>query len=198
MATARSMRKSSSAPSPRRPRSATLKGPRANRPRAASAESASKSELVKTAQTAAKKRPEGKPAAQLFKRMDRNGDGKVTADEVPEERRPMIERLIERADRDGDQALSLQEFTAAMDKRRPNAGAPPAGSPVAKRPFQAVGGKGRLPGLFGAIDADGDGQLSSDEIAAAPAVIRKLDVNGDGKVSLDEIMEHAARAGGDN
>ena len=69
----------------------------------------------------AEKPPEGKPAEskpaentpakagpapeQIFKRMDRNGDGKVTVDEVPENRRPMVERLIKRGDKDGDGAL---------------------------------------------------------------------------------------------
>jgi len=35
----------------------------------------------------------------LFKRLDANGDHKVTLDEVPEERRDRFKRLIERGDR---------------------------------------------------------------------------------------------------
>lgn len=55
----------------------------------------------------------------LFKRMDQNGDGKVTADEVPEERREMLERMIERGDKDGDGALSLDELKAVFGRRQP-------------------------------------------------------------------------------
>ncbi|MEX0978051.1 MAG: hypothetical protein WDZ48_04330, partial [Pirellulales bacterium] len=77
------------------------------------------------------KRPEsGRGPAELFKRMDRNADGKVTADEVPEERRAMVAKMIERGDKDGDQALSLEEFSKVFSQRK---GAPPAEGDTAKR-----------------------------------------------------------------
>jgi Ca2+-binding EF-hand superfamily protein len=79
-----------------------------------------KSEPAKPGKTA--KGSEAPSAAQLFKRMDRNGDGKVTADEVPAARRAMIEKLISRLDTDGDKALSLEEFAKGRDKLRAAAG----------------------------------------------------------------------------
>ena len=41
--------------------------------------------------------------------------------------------------------------------------------------------------LMRALDADGDGELSAAEIAAAPAALKKLDRNGDGKLSGEEL-----------
>jgi Ca2+-binding EF-hand superfamily protein len=57
------------------------------------------------------KRPQGRPdGKRLFARLDKNGDGKLTADEVPQERRAFVERMIRRGDKNNDQALSLEEF----------------------------------------------------------------------------------------
>jgi hypothetical protein len=49
-------------------------------------------------------------------------------------------------------------------------------------------GAPRRDARFSALDRDGDGVLSADEIAAAPASLRKLDANGDGTLTLDEVF----------
>jgi Ca2+-binding EF-hand superfamily protein len=135
------------------------------------------------------KQPDVRPGVQrLFTRLDKNGDGKVTLDEVPDAHRPMIERSLRHFDKDGDKALSLEEFSAAMEHARPGEGQPPA---VAARPAQFGGNPRGFMGLFGLLDADHDGKLSSDEISAAPERLRTLDKNGDGTVSPDEIMAFA-------
>ncbi len=141
--------------------------------------------------------------SQLFGRMDRNGDGKVTADEIPEERRPMVERLIERGDKDNDGALTLEELTAAFAARagKPAGDAAPGNPKKKKKPAEANAAKGKKKaakagspqGLFAALDADHDGQLVAAEIDAAPAVLRKLDRDGDGNLTPRELL---AGAGG--
>ena len=120
------------------------------------------------------------PAA-LFARFDRNGDDKLTLEEVPEERRGFFEPLIQRADRDGDGALSQEEFTAAMSRQQP-------GQPGSTPPAAASAGGERL---FVAIDANGDGTLSAEEIAAAADSLKKLDANGDGAISREELRPAA-------
>jgi hypothetical protein len=45
-----------------------------------------------------------------------------------------------------------------------------------------------------ALDTDGDGELSADEIANAAAALRKLDKDGDG-LSRDELRPEPSREG---
>lgn len=72
-----------------------------------------------------------------------------------------------------------------------------AGLALAQPPFggRPVEGGGPPGGPFGppripimtAIDANGDGELSADEIAKAAEALKKLDKNGDGKLSREEL-----------
>ncbi len=80
---------------------------------------------------------------QLFQRIDRNNDGKVTRDEVPERAPERIKALLRRADTDNDGAVSFEEFEkgfAAVARRLgrpdgpPRAGQPGFGPPRGDRP----------------------------------------------------------------
>ena len=62
----------------------------------------------------------------LFKRLDKNADGFIAAEEVPQQRRDNVKRL----DKDGDGRISLAEHLAAMGSR-------PA-SPVTRTQSNAV------------------------------------------------------------
>jgi acetyl esterase/lipase len=63
-----------------------------------------------------------------FDRWDRNGDGKLTRDELPE----AIRGNFDRVDADGDGVISREEDAAFRGRRRPGAKQP--GRPDAKRP----------------------------------------------------------------
>ncbi len=59
-----------------------------------------------------------------------------------------------------------------------NEGRPPENGGRPSRPMSPV---------VQALDADGDGTLSAEEIANAATALKKLDKNGDGKLSQEEL-----------
>jgi hypothetical protein len=50
-----------------------------------------------------------------FGRLDADGDGQIQPGEVPERLRTQFDRLLQRADKDGDQVLSLEELKSVPD-----------------------------------------------------------------------------------
>ena len=77
-----------------------------------------------------------------------------------------------------------------------NGGQPNGQRPPRRQNMDNQGGPGG-PGMRGrrpvlpvieALDANHDGVIDADEIANAPAALRKLDKNGDGKLTMDELM----------
>ena len=63
---------------------------------------------------------------------------------------------------------------------------PASGAPPADAPPDGLAGRHHGPphgdGLFNALDADGDGTVSAEEIAAAATTLKKADTNGDGVI----------------
>ena len=134
--------------------------------------------------------PSGKAAEEMFDRQDANSDGKLTKDEIPEERRPGFERMLERFDTDGDGSISKEQFVKGMLAMAAG-GRPPEGAPPGGRPgFGGPGTPGGMPPLpvLKALDADGDGEISKEEIEGASKALTALDKNGDGKLTRDEIL----------
>ncbi|HEY1065665.1 MAG TPA: hypothetical protein VGE52_06140 [Pirellulales bacterium] len=130
---------------------------------------------------------------QMFKRLDANKDGKLTVDEFPEERREMVRKGLSRFD-DGDGALSTDEFANMMAAVRGNQPAEKPGESRnapegGEKPEMEMPGDERPAGspIFAALDADGDGALTSAELASAADRLRKFDANGDGKITREEI-----------
>jgi Ca2+-binding EF-hand superfamily protein len=189
---------------------------------------------------------EAAPAA--LAKLDKNGDGKITADEV---RPPMPEgrgrgergpegaarpdpaeetvKMLMSFDANGDGKLSRAELPERFQGLFDRAGVAPDGfltpdqirklaAATAPPPADAErgdreereggrggpggrGGRGemnfiRMDPILAAIDANGDGILSAEEIRNAPAAIRKLDKDGNGEISREEAMPPMGRRGG--
>lgn len=139
-------------------------------------------------------RPAGAPdpqaAAGIFDRQDANSDGKLTKDEVPEERRETFQKMLDRLDGDKDGGLTKEEFVRGLAQatQRANGAAQPE-PPPQRRP--EGGFPGGPPGggspVVRSLDANGDGELSAEEIAGASKALAALDKNGDGKLTREEL-----------
>lgn len=116
--------------------------------------------------------------------MDGNGDGKVTLAEFKNARVSMLMR----ADANKDGKLSKAELEAGMAAMRKTAGATGAtGGGQTPR-----GGAGMM---FGMMDANNDGFLTRPEIEKMiERRFSRIDVNGDGALSSGEVA--AMRSGG--
>ena len=117
--------------------------------------------------------------------FDKNGDGQLTRDELPER----LQGLFDRADTDHNGILTADEIRKAAQ----SAAAPAARGGGEGRGGGREGGRGnfgsfmRLDPILAALDANGDGVISAEELAAAPQSLKKLDANGDGQLSADEV-----------
>lgn len=104
--------------------------------------------------------------------LDRNGDGVLTRDEVPER----LQGLFTRADVNHDGKLTSEEIRASA-----------AGQAGPKGRVQHSGNATRMDPVLDAIDTNHDGILSAEEIVAAPISLKFLDKDGDGELSSTEL-----------
>ena len=127
--------------------------------------------------------------AAMLMSFDKNGDGKLTKTEVPER----MLGLFDRADADKDGTLTAEELTrsaaatAGPAADRPGFGRRDEGPEREGRRARGEGGRMRGDPLVAALDADRDGTISAGELASASTALRALDRNGDGQLTADEI-----------
>ncbi len=113
--------------------------------------------------------------------FDKNGDGQISKEELPER----MQGMFDRADANKDGFLTKEELTkvSAQTGRRDGGGdrggrgEGPRGGPQGMRPDA----------IFAALDTDNSGTISASEIKAASASLAKLDKNADGNLTEDEV-----------
>src|SRR6202451_4753284 len=82
------------------------------------------------------------------------------------------------------------------DQPPPRGDQPPPREDGEGPPRTQEGRFGRRPNpLMEALDTNQDGELSAEEIASAPASLKKLDKNGDGKLTEDELRPQGQGGG---
>ncbi|HVW11673.1 MAG TPA: hypothetical protein VHC90_23985 [Bryobacteraceae bacterium] len=114
--------------------------------------------------------------------FDANHDGKLEKSEVPER----MQGMFDRGDTNHDGILTRDEISKLAEANRQQQGGEGRGGEG--RGEGRGRGSGAFDVAFNALDADHDGEISSAEIANAPAALKTLDRNGDGQITNDEVM----------
>ncbi|HEV8002973.1 MAG TPA: EF-hand domain-containing protein, partial [Planctomycetaceae bacterium] len=145
----------------------------------------------------------------IFEMLDKNKDGKLTADEV--ENRPRIKALFDRL---GKSEMTLEELTAniggagnakkAANKIAKNAakkaakkGLAPASTSNTDEMSKKAGDSQGLPVFAKLLDTNHDGRLSREELSKANELFDRLDKNHDGVLDAKEMTETPAVATSD-
>jgi hypothetical protein len=144
-------------------------------------------------------------APDSLKKLDKNGDGKLTMDEL---RPPRPDGDNQKGPGDNQQPPKNNKPGAGKDgpkggggqRKGPAQDAPPGGkqtpSPDGSGQGGPQGGKRPAPPIIAALDTDKDGVISADEIANASASLRTLDKNGDGQLTPDEYRPEPPKRDG--
>ena len=112
---------------------------------------------------------------QKFERLDRNKDGKISLEEVPEKLRDRIKPLFDRAGKTGMTEKDWATFAGQMIK-------PATESSEQGRPRQ-----GRNPKFLRLLDVNQDRRISKVEWAQLSDKFEELDTNHDGELDMLEL-----------
>lgn len=143
--------------------------------------------------------PGGKGGAQrdvgeMFKRADKNGDGKLTLEEMPERLAERLKPLLEKA---GKSEVTQQDLEKLMARRGGGAN-PGKGNPVGGKPGAERMGRPNIEELFEDADTDGDGKILLSDVKDRGRMLverayDKLGKDLDEPITLDELKEALPR-----
>ncbi len=126
-------------------------------------------------------RPPGAPhiremAEDILERLDRNGDGSISGEEMPKAGRMDLSK----ADRNGDGGVDLMELTLVLTER-----------------MGREGGAGPMLQRLKQMDANGDGAIEKAEWKGPPERFDALDADRDGRITEAEVKQAVAAMGGE-
>lgn len=130
--------------------------------------------------------PVGPTVAEMVARLmefDGDGNGTLSKDELPDQ----LAGIFAQADADKNKVLTGAELTALVEKQEAEAKARAASRPAPPVPPRQGGRPMRVPPLQAALDANGDGEITKEELANAGLSLLVLDKDKDGKVSVEEL-----------
>jgi Ca2+-binding EF-hand superfamily protein len=113
--------------------------------------------------------------------FDKNKDGRLEKSEAPDR----LQGLFARLDENADGVLTADEIkkgAAAQPLQTPTRGRGEG------RQGEGRGGPPRRDAFYSALDKNGDGILSSDEITGATTALKAIDANGDGAITMEEVF----------
>jgi Ca2+-binding EF-hand superfamily protein len=125
--------------------------------------------------------------AALFGRLDRDGNGQVTGQEISADQRGLFERLLRRADANQDQALSRDEFLAGLAPTS-------AAKTLEEKQSAEIPGADSIRWLLLSMDTNGDGSISQAEVpqnlrAAFQSLMPQVDRDKNGTLERNELSQ---------
>ena len=130
---------------------------------------------------------------QFFNNLDRNNDGRLTEEELPESSRRLFQFLARRLQKKPGESISKREFLESLLTRRPetagNNSQPRPGQPRGERPRpEGPRGNRPMPAFLRVWDRNRDGRISREELVQAAERFGDLDTNRDGQLDLRELF----------
>jgi Ca2+-binding EF-hand superfamily protein len=109
--------------------------------------------------------------------IDKNKDGAISPDEVPERAKGLVRGLLKRVGKDAGATLTKEDIAKLSAEQNPRTNN--------RRPMD---NQGRGPRILAILDTDRDGQLSKEELSKAAEKFNEFDGNKDGKLDVRELL----------
>jgi uncharacterized protein (TIGR03067 family) len=142
-------------------------------------------------------------AERMFRELDRNRDGSISADDASDNNRQFLENILRMGNKPATGTLSRQEFQTVFDAHQAGAGRqpmPPTNNPGATpQPQPQSPDEGAAPGVAEALlrvcDQNGDGRVTRAEWSRLTQQFRTLDRDSNDALDAAELSTLGAERG---